>query len=179
MNFSYESNAGILDLFFDREAGESNLIRLAPHKVKLLMEHCNALISDNDMLRKHIAFYSILDLLTKGGFSDVYKNVPDDVRRAIDYINENLSSEINVKKLAQVSHVTENTLTRHFNASIGISPYAYIKNLRFSHAFSALEKGASVTEAAVSSGFSDYSHFIAEFKKRYGKTPHQIKKDIK
>jgi AraC-like DNA-binding protein len=98
---------------------------------------------------------------------------------AVDYINENLTSKITIKKLAQLSHVTENTLTRHFNSSIGMPPYAYIRNLRFSHALSSLEGGANVTEAAVSSGFADYSHFIAEFKKRYGKTPYQMKKDNK
>lgn len=179
MNFSFEKYTDILGLFFDRAAGESNLIRLSPRNVNLLMDQCRILVSDENILHKHIAFYSIIDILSKGSFSGAYKSMPKDVRCAVDFINENYTTKITVKQLAQISHVTENTLTRHFNTSIGMAPYAYIKNLRFSHAFSALEKGASVTEAAVSNGFSDYSHFIAEFKKRYGKTPHQMKKDIK
>ena len=179
INFSCAEDGGILGLFFDRAIGESNLIRLAPHNIKILMEHCNTLVYDDDVLHKHIAFYSIIDLLTKEGFSGAYKNMPADVRDAVDYINENLTSKITIKKLAQLSHVTENTLTRHFNSSIGMPPYAYITNLRFSRALSSLEGGATVTEAAVSSGFADYSHFIAEFKKRYGKTPYQMKKDNK
>ena len=179
MNFSAVENSGILGIFFDRKQGEGNLIRLASHKIELLMAHCKALVSDDDILSKHVAFYSILALLSKEKFSQTYKNMPADVKIAMDYIGENFASEITVKMLSALAHVTENTLTRHFNASIGMSPYEYIRNLRFSYSVALLEKGMSVTEAAVSSGFSDYSHFISAFKKRYGKTPLQLQKEMK
>lgn len=67
--------------------------------------------------------------------------------------------------------MTVNTLERHFRLKIGISPYSYIQNCRFSNVIAILETGGTVTDAAMESGFSDYSHFIASFKKRYGKTP--------
>ena len=40
----------------------------------------------------------------------------------------------------------------------------------------ALRGGASVTAAATNAGFSDCSHFIVLFKKKFGQTPLEYKK---
>ena len=47
-----------------------------------------------------------------------------------------------------------------------------------SEAVRLLADGAGVTEACLGAGFSDTSHFIALFKKRFGKTPLEYKKQI-
>ena len=178
MHFSANESDEVLRLFFDRKQGESNLIALPSHKKDELLDFCRTLTDDSDIIKKHIAFYSVIDILSGEQFSDSFKRLPADVQTAVNMINESFSSTLTVKELAVLSHVTENTLTRHFNASFGMSPYAYIQNIRFNHALSVLESGGNVTEAALSSGFADYSHFIAMFKKRYGKTPLQMKKGI-
>ena len=95
-----------------------------------------------------------------------------------DFIKENFVNEISVKDLAQISHTTVNTLERHFKKYLGVSPYTYIQNCRLAYAVSILEDGGSVLSAAEESGFSDYSHFISLFKKTYGKTPLQYKKEM-
>ncbi|MBP3591363.1 MAG: AraC family transcriptional regulator [Clostridia bacterium] len=41
-----------------------------------------------------------------------------------------------------------------------------------------LKKDASVTEACTAAGFSDCSHFIVLFKKKFGETPLKYKKRI-
>ena len=179
MHFSADEGDEVLRLFFDRKQGESNLISLPSHKKDELLGFCRTLTNNGDIIKKHIAFYSVIDILSGEQFSDSFKRLPADVQTSVNKINDSFASPLTVKELAVLSHVTENTLTRHFNASFGMSPYAYIQNMRFTHALSVLESGGTVTEAALSSGFADYSHFIALFKKRYGKTPLQMKKDIK
>jgi AraC-like DNA-binding protein len=42
----------------------------------------------------------------------------------------------------------------------------------------ALRNGDTVTEAAMKSGFSDYSNYIQLFKKQFGITPLQYKKNL-
>ena len=179
MHFSADEGDEVLRLFFDRQQGESNLISLPSHRKDELLDFCCTLTDDSNIIKKHIAFYSVIDILSGEQFSDSFKRLPADVQTAVNMINESFSSALTVKELAVLSHVTENTLTRHFNASFGMSPYAYIQNMRFTHALSVLENGGTVTEAALSSGFADSSHFISMFRKRYGKTPLQMKKDIK
>ncbi len=175
---SYENNEEILKPFFMRESGQGNLISLsAPLKEKLL-SLCYSLVDETSLLKKHIAFYSVIDMLEKATFSESAAFLPDDMHLAIDYINETLPAKINVSDIAEHSHVTVNTLERHFRQHIGISPREYVLNCRLMGAQAILEKGGSVTDAATGSGFSDYSHFIALFKKKYGITPKKFQQNL-
>ena len=62
--------------------------------------------------------------------------------------------------------------------TLNISPSEYIKKKRLANAAKLLSKGYTVSEASSQSGFSDYSNFIALFKKTYGVTPLKYKKNI-
>lgn len=178
ISFSYEGNEEILSTFFGRKPGEDNLISLSkPHKERLI-KLCYALVEEQSDLKRYAAFFGLLDLLTEERPESAVPYLPQDVRLCMEYINSNPSTAWTVKKLAELSHVTVNTLERHFKANIGLSPYTYIQNCRLALAVSILESGGTVTQAAVDSGFPDYSHFIALFKKRYGKTPLQFKKEL-
>ena len=175
---SHENNEEILKPFFKRESGQGNLISLsAPLKEKLL-SLCYTLADEVSPLKKHIAFYSVIDMLSEATFSESVAFLSDDMHLAIDYINETLPAKINVSDIAEHSHVTVNTLERHFRQHIGISPREYVLNCRLMGAQAILEKGGSVTDAATGSGFSDYSHFIALFKKKYGITPKKFQQNL-
>ena len=178
MRFTYEGNEEILGSFFDRNAGEGNLISLLKHDKEKLISTCKTLVDTKDTIKKHIAFFTLIDIISNGSFSAKYDELSGDLKLAVDYINSNFTKQITLDEIAQNSHMTINTLERHFRLKIGISPYSYIQNCRFSNAIAILETGGTVTDAAMESGFSDYSHFIASFKKRYGKTPLKFKQGL-
>ena len=94
-------------------------------------------------------------------------------------MNENFSGISTVEEIAEHSHVSINTLERHFSATIGTTPSDYLRKKRLAHAAKLLSEGLSVTEASEESGFPDYSWFISLFKKHYGITPHKYKKSLK
>ncbi len=97
--------------------------------------------------------------------------VTDDVDDVLNYINANFTDDITVRQLADMAHISVNTLERKFRKKIGMPPMTYIKKKRLARAAELLFCGKSVIDACLQSGFSDYSHFIALFKSAYGTTP--------
>ncbi|MBQ3529916.1 MAG: helix-turn-helix domain-containing protein [Oscillospiraceae bacterium] len=174
--FSGEKISEILDIFFNRKAGNENLISLSAEKREEMIDVCSALVDGQSGVGKYIAFFKLIELMTGADGKAAMPPLPEDIKHCIEYIHANLGKSLTVKELAEFSHVTVNTLERRFKASIGIAPYTYIQNCRLALAVSILKNGGTVSEAAEDSGFSDISHFIALFKKRYGKTPLQLKK---
>lgn len=105
----------------------------------------------------------------KAQIPEVFQNVLDDMR-------ENFSELRSISDIAQTHFISPATLTRWFRKYLHASPREYLESVRLSHAAILLESGCSVTEACMRSGFSDCSHFIVIFKKKFGETPLQYKK---
>lgn len=62
-------------------------------------------------------------------------------------------------------------LSRVFSKVYGCAPSVFRSNYRFTRAFNALVDGASITDAALSAGYSDHAHFTRQAKKEVGLTP--------
>lgn len=178
--FGIESggNEELLGLFFDRNIGEGNLISLPESQKETLLTLCRTFSETDSALQKSVAFFKILELLAERGITSEISHISNDVKISMDYIKNNFKSPITVPMLADISHVTVNTLERHFKATLGMSPREYLQSCRFVSAISIMKQGGSVSEAAEESGFSDYSYFISLFKKKYGQTPYQFKKGL-
>ncbi len=177
--FSCNECKNIFNIFFDRKIGEKNYISLSQLQKEKLISLCYTLVNDNSSeIKKYISFFNLIDLISDIDSPVVNTNLPEDIAICVDYINNNISKSITVRDLSILSYVSVNTLERHFKKYIGMSPYAYIQNCRLAYAVSVLENGGTVTQAAVESGFPDYSHFISLFKKRYGKTPLKFQKEL-
>lgn len=94
------------------------------------------------------------------------------VSTAIAFMRENLAEPISVSDVAEVACMSPSAFAHLFSDAVGVSPYQFLKDLRLDTARVALtQDGASVSEAAASVGYSSLSHFISEFKRRYGDTP--------
>jgi AraC family transcriptional regulator, exoenzyme S synthesis regulatory protein ExsA len=85
-------------------------------------------------------------------------------------------SDMTAKELAALSGRSLSSFNRDFKTIYGTTPKQWLIEQRMTHAHSLLAKKQwSVTDAAIETGYSNVSHFIAAFKKKYGKTPYQIK----
>lgn len=176
ITFSTNGNDRLLSPFFQREAGHQNLISLNEQLRTKAIELCFKLLKSKDETEQYFTFFELLYIIW-GENKPSSTPLPEDVTACIEYINKNYMKPISVKDLSQLNFVSLNTLERRFKKYIGITPMAYIQNRRFSNAISILNSGGTVMEAAFESGFPDYSHFIALFKKKYGKTPLQHQKE--
>ena len=91
---------------------------------------------------------------------------------ARDFLDANIERMVAVRADSRPSTGLDRfALARHFRAGLGTSPYRYQVMRRLDRARRLLQNGASLAEAAVTSGFADQSHMTRQFKKAYGISP--------
>jgi len=94
------------------------------------------------------------------------------VRRAMAYIHERYSEPISRKDVEDYVGVSESHLTRCFRQEIGISPMNYLTRYRIRQAKTLLDSThQSVTEIALSTGFSSTAYFSRVFQQEVGMPP--------
>lgn len=181
IRFSKESCIDLLSALFHRKAGTDNMLVLPQEKALSLHSLCNRLLSDYDQsLSSYIYFLRILDLLTSGTVqSDIELQATPSTLTALKYINENIAEQISISNLAEQCLTSVSALERNFKKDVGTTPSKYILERRLSLALSYLQGNYSVFEVCEKCGFSDYSYFIACFKKRFNITPLQYMKKKK
>lgn len=86
------------------------------------------------------------------------------------------NTELSVELLADLMHMTSKTLARKCKKDLGVSPLAYIIQLRMERAVELLNAGdLSISEIAYSLGYESLAYFSNSFKKYTGKAPSEYK----
>ncbi|MGV9798386.1 AraC family transcriptional regulator N-terminal domain-containing protein [Mycobacterium sp. NPDC003449] len=97
------------------------------------------------------------------------------VAAALAYIDANLAEPLTVPLLAAQANLSPSAFSRTFREVTGRSPYNFVKEARLNRARELIvERDASVTGVAVAVGYASTSHFIKEFRTRFGTTPKQL-----
>lgn len=95
------------------------------------------------------------------------------VRRALDYLRDEVTRNVTLDELAAVTGMGKYHLIRRFRAATGVPPHAYQVALRVNLARRLLERGELATHVAAQAGFTDQSHLNRHFRRRLGLTPAQ------
>ncbi|MEZ2349809.1 helix-turn-helix domain-containing protein [Caballeronia sp. RCC_10] len=101
--------------------------------------------------------------------------------RALSFIQDNVENPgLDVDCIASLMHVSTRTLARAF-AGQGTTPMKAIWQQRLKASYCALRERSvkNVTQAAMTFGFCDVSHFSRSFKKHFGVTPQSVLLDAK
>src|SRR5258706_11776627 len=92
--------------------------------------------------------------------------------RAVDYIQDQLNTDLTVSAIAQAVGLSPDHFTRLFKESTGQSPYRYVVEARGRKARELLATGKfTISEAAHHDGFVDQSHLTRHFKRVFGLPP--------
>lgn len=95
--------------------------------------------------------------------------------RARDILAENLEAPPNLRELAARVGMSETRLKRGFKLLFGTAPYAWLHENRLVTARELLlQPGASVSQTAYHVGYTNVSHFIAAFVRRFGTRPGEL-----
>lgn len=89
----------------------------------------------------------------------------------LSFVNENLTSDITIEKIASNLHISPSQVSRIFKKATGTSPHNYITTKRLIMFNKKIEKGTAVIQACHECGFHDYSSFYRLYKKRFGISP--------
>lgn len=100
----------------------------------------------------------------------------DAIRRAIGYINSNLSRPMTVDEIAASVSVSKYYFCREFRNETGYTVVRYINDLRCREAERQLRgTSATVGEIARAVGYENLSYFTRTFRSITGKTPSEIR----
>jgi AraC family transcriptional regulator len=92
--------------------------------------------------------------------------------RALEYIQEQLETQLTVSGIARAVHMSPYHFTRLFKQSTGKSPYRYVIEARARKAKELLASGEfSIIEIAHRLNFADQSHLTRHLKHLFGLTP--------
>ena len=104
--------------------------------------------------------------LYKGGIQ------PRRLRQVLDYIDENLGSDLTLKELSDVAQISPFRFVRLFKQTLGLPPHQFVLRRRVQRAQRMLEASrAPLAEIARNVGFENHSHFSTVFRSLVGTTP--------
>ena len=125
------------------------------------------------LLRQRATLLSIFAALA----DNTAKEYPSPIDKAMAYLSRHVEQNPSIPTLAALCHMSEVNFRRLFKKRTGVSPAVYRTALRLQRAASYLSYGdVSVLEITDALGYATVSHFIKEFKQKYGLPPLQYRK---
>lgn len=93
------------------------------------------------------------------------------IQRSLDYIEDNLRTEITAAELADQAGFSLFHYYRLFQQATGLPVMQYILRRRLLHGIYAIRQGKSKTDSALLFGFDTYAGFYKAFCREFGTTP--------
>ncbi|MBV8394551.1 MAG: AraC family transcriptional regulator [Alphaproteobacteria bacterium] len=112
-----------------------------------------------------------------GSGPDRIKGPPRDrilLDRAIERMRSDYAADLRLEKLAASVGLTTFQLIGLFKRTVGLTPHAYLTQIRLGAACRRLRRSTSPAEVAAAVGFYDQSALNKHFKRCYGITPMQF-----
>ena len=172
----------MLDCFFDRNNGESNLIVMSESDKKLLLEYLSKFCVEKGKVNRCdpealSGFFGLLQLLEKYRKNTVpAKKLPDAFENILRYIDDHFDEGFSIGEIANEFFLSRSALCHMFKKYLSLSPSKYIEAKKLARSKQLLEEGESVQNVCYACGFSDCSYFVSVFKKYFKITPYKYGK---
>lgn len=168
-------SSSILAPFKNRPLGEGNMYlasemgAVSPILLLQKMEEECRLFNENDSFYANL--YSLLSALNLSFGTREKTEENGGGNEIITYVNENLTNELSIEKIARETHVSPSQVWRVFKELTGKSPHSYIIAKRLILFNKMVKNGMGAIKACQACGFRDYSSFYRLYKKNFGKSP--------
>jgi len=96
---------------------------------------------------------------------------PEIIKSALDYIEQNLKTNITAEELAKMANYSIYHYCRLFSSVMGSSIASYILKRRLDHALAEIAGGRTAIDVVLEYGFNTYAGFYKAFVKVYGCSP--------
>jgi len=142
--------------------------------LKHLLQAISASILDSD----YKLLYALADTFEL--FAVEHDLVPPPVHslaQVLLYIEDHIEENITLDQLSAITGYNEQYFIRLFRRRIGITPYQYIISQRLKAAKKLLIQNETITRVAEMTGYRDIKAFSRAFKKSFGITPSEFRKN--
>lgn len=122
-----------------------------------------------------------INRISKKDFKEVLpeRRCDDKLKNILLYINENLENDLSVQKIADEFFLSRYYLMHLFKEETGDTLHRYVLQKRLANAAQLIMDGFTAGEAALRSGFEDYSTFARAFARVFHRSPGKMKKNDK
>ncbi|PZU86803.1 MAG: AraC family transcriptional regulator [Chelatococcus sp.] len=134
---------------------------------RLLEEGADALAGEEALLRAFAAMLARHADLTLRGIG----REDGPVARVKQLIEARHDEDLSLAELAQAAGMPRHHLIRAFRRETGLTPHAWLVDVRVRRARERLRRGEMPGEVAAATGFCDQAHLTRTFKARLGVTP--------
>ena len=125
-----------------------------------------SLIAASRILHAEIERCSVANGCPRGGLAAWQ------IARVQAYIHSNLHRTVHIRNLSAVARRSPAHFSRKFKLAFGESPHAYVVRRRLERACHLMmTSAASLSEIALSVGFSDQAHLCRLFRRAFGQSP--------
>ena len=124
-------------------------------------------------------FFELLRLLGEKDSTkpEANNHLPKAMQEILNYVDENYTDIRFIEEIADKFHISTPTLNRWFREYVHLPPSKLISAKKLAYAEKLLRGDISVADVCYMAGFTDCSRFISLFKRKYGLTPLQYKKE--
>lgn len=127
-----------------------------------------------------LQYVMLLDFCQRSGEHHIPDGISHDVYKCMTYIREHTNESISIEDAAASVNRSSSYMMKHFKNELGINMGAYIMRCKLEEAKSLLTYSEkSLAEISSYLCFSSQSYFQNVFKKQYGVTPLQYRKQTK
>lgn len=184
------ANTELMKIFFNKRSGAANKLdntNIHTQTIRNLLfsiekEFADALPEYETMVKIHL-ISALVEMLReydgKLSSNDIAGNsrALRYIDKAINYIDENLESDLTLDLLSDIAHMSKTYFSSSFRKLNGISPWEYITIKRIERAIHYIETtNLTKLEIALKCGFNNTSNFYHSFKRVTGKAPTDYKK---
>jgi AraC-like DNA-binding protein len=172
----------------DKEAVSSssvgpNFDHLANRLAQLLKTARRELEGDREVAKASlVTASSILQLemerRSRGNTTRTSALVGWQIVRVQTFIEKNLDRTIHIRHLSAVARRSPAHFSRSFKRAFGETPHAYVMRRRLEKAcYLMMTSSASLSEIALSVGFSDQAHLCRLFRQAFGQSPNKWRRE--
>lgn len=126
---------------------------------------------------RRLQYIMLMDFCQRAGAAKLPNGISAEIKRCMNYIQSHTNEAISVENVAAQIHRSSSYLMRRFKVETGMKVGDYITKCKLEEACDLLVYGErSLAEISAYLGYSSQSYFQNVFKKQYGITPMQYRK---
>ncbi|PWI82969.1 YSIRK-targeted surface antigen transcriptional regulator [Enterococcus faecalis] len=162
--------------------------KLAQTAINMGMDLINAYQSRNSFIRENELCSNLKEILQIRDTAIVFytseigkakvRHLSPQISSVVQYIGLNMYTKISVRQIAQYFSMSEASLRTAFKREMNISIHNYILRRKISESKVMLKSNSTISDVALSLGFSDASHFSKVFKKITGTSPKKYQMSV-